>query len=50
VPYRRRSSKWPPIGSVTERILQFNNADRLIERQALIASGRYPPTAALRVM
>lgn len=31
-----------PIGQVTARLLQFNSADRLIEREALIAVGRYP--------
>jgi len=33
------------IGEVTARILEFNNSDRLVERQALIAVDRYssPP-------
>lgn len=30
------------IGEVTARILDFNNVDRLIERQQLEALGRYP--------
>ena len=35
------------IGEVTVRILGLNAADRILERQALIAAGKYPPTAAL---
>jgi hypothetical protein len=31
------------IGEVTARILGFNDRDRLLERQALIDTGRYPP-------
>lgn len=31
-----------PIGQVTVRLLQFNTLDRLLEREALIAVGRYP--------
>ncbi len=38
------------IGEVTARILDFNNEDRILERQALIAVGRYPSEAALRRM
>lgn len=34
------------IGEVTARILEFNNSDRLLERQALHAVGRYPNAAA----
>jgi hypothetical protein len=34
------------IGEVTARILDFNNSDRLLERQALRDVGRYPSTAA----
>lgn len=30
------------IGDVTARILRFNNSDRLLERQILIANGDYP--------
>ena len=32
-----------PIGKVTSSILGFNQIDRIIERQILIASGKYPP-------
>ena len=35
------------IGMVTARILDFNNGDRLFERQTLSAMGRYPCAAAL---
>ena len=38
------------IGEVTARILEFNNSDRLLERQALIAVGRYPSPPALQRM
>lgn len=38
------------IGEVTARIFEFNNDERLVERQALIAVGRYPSEAALRRM
>ena len=38
------------IGEVTARIFEFNSDDRLVERQALIAVGRYPSAAALRRM
>lgn len=31
------------IGEVTIRILQFNNVDRVLERQMLINAHRYPP-------
>jgi hypothetical protein len=31
-----------PIGSVTERILRLNEIERLLERDALRALGRYP--------
>lgn len=30
------------IGEVTARIFDFNNNDRILERQALMAVGRYP--------
>jgi len=33
------------IGEVTERILGFNRADRLLERKALRDAGRYPAPA-----
>jgi hypothetical protein len=32
-----------PIGEVTATILGFNQVDRIIERQILIASNQYPP-------
>lgn len=35
------------IGEVTARILEFNNCDRLLERQTLQAVGRYPSASAL---
>ncbi|WP_337907218.1 hypothetical protein [Iningainema tapete] len=38
------------IGEVTARILQFNSDERILERQALIASGRYPSTSAQQRM
>ena len=38
------------IGEVTARILDFNNDERILERQALIASGKYPSESALRRM
>jgi HNH endonuclease len=38
------------IGEVTARILGFNNSDRLLERQTLIAVGRYPTASALARM
>ena len=31
-----------PIGEVTAKILQFNNIDRIIERQLLMEVGKYP--------
>jgi HNH endonuclease len=34
-----------PIGSVTDRIFGFNEIERLVEREALRALGRYPVTA-----
>ena len=36
-----------PIGEVTVKILDLNNVDRILERQALVAAGRYPHPAAL---
>lgn len=39
-----------PVGRVTARLLGFNAADRLLERNALIAAGRYPtPEARARM-
>lgn len=31
------------IGEVTERIFQFNDPERILERQILIKANRYPP-------
>ena len=36
------------IGEVTARILDFNNDERILERQELIAVGKYPSASALR--
>jgi HNH endonuclease len=38
------------IGEVTARILDFNNSDRLLERQVLLDVGRYPSAAAVARM
>jgi hypothetical protein len=38
------------IGEVTARILDFNNSDRLLERQVLRDVGRYPSAAAVARM
>lgn len=38
------------IGEVTVRILDFNNNDRLLERQTLMAMERYPTAVALARM
>src|SRR3990167_3075969 len=38
------------IGEVTARILGFNDSDRILERQALIAVLKYPTSAALARM
>lgn len=38
------------VGEVTSRILQFNSPERLIERQALRAVGRYPHPNARLIM
>ena len=38
------------IGEVTARILDFNNSDRLLERQTLWEVGRYPSAAAVARM
>ena len=34
------------IGNVTARILDFNNKERLQERQLLIEIAKYPPVSA----
>jgi hypothetical protein len=39
-----------PIGEATVRILGLNQGERLLERQALRAEGRYPPEAARRLL
>jgi HNH endonuclease len=36
------------ISEVTARILDFNGDERILERQALIASGQYPSPSALK--
>lgn len=36
------------IGEVTARILDFNNDERILERQELIEVGKYPSASALR--
>ena len=38
------------IGEVTARILDFNGDERIIERQALIASGQYPSASVLKLI
>jgi hypothetical protein len=38
------------IGEVTARIFAFNTAERLLERRALLAVGRYPTPQALQRM
>ena len=38
------------IGSVTETILKFNSAERILERRVLQLLNRYPSLAALRRM
>jgi hypothetical protein len=38
------------IGEVTTRILDFNNEERLFERQTLHAIGRYPSAGAVERM
>jgi hypothetical protein len=35
-----------PVGEVTARVLRFNDADRLLEREVLQAVGRYPTPPA----
>lgn len=58
--YNPRSDRWSehfslsgvkiaprsPIGEATARILNFNTAERLLERQALVQKGRYPSKEA----
>jgi len=39
-----------PIGLVTARILGFNIAERVLERQTLQGMGRYPSAATMRRM
>jgi hypothetical protein len=39
-----------PIGEATVRMLCLNQSERLLERQALRAEGRYPPEAARRLL
>ncbi len=38
------------IGEVTASILQFNSSERILEREILIALGRYPSRAAITRM
>lgn len=38
------------IGEVTVRILDFNHRERILERQAFVAAGRYPSAAGLQRM
>ena len=37
-----------PVGETTARILGFNEPDRILEREAIQRSGRYPPTEAMK--
>jgi hypothetical protein len=37
-----RINSFTPIGRVTQRVLRFNDHDRITERETLIALGRYP--------
>ncbi|MES1245161.1 MAG: HNH endonuclease signature motif containing protein [Acidobacteriota bacterium] len=39
-----------PVGEATVRILGLNQGERLLERQALRAEGRYPTEAARRLL
>jgi len=39
-----------PVGEATARILGFNNAERVLERQALRRMERYPPARALNAI
>jgi hypothetical protein len=59
--FNPRTDKWPDhfqlegtiikpttdIGETTAKILDFNNIDRIIERQTLIDLGRYPHPSAI---
>jgi len=38
------------VGKVTANILGFNHIDRLLERQELQASGRYPSPTVQRII
>jgi|SRR5687768_10566006 len=38
------------IGDVTVRLLQVNHVDRILEREALVAVGRFPSDAARSMM
>ena len=38
------------LGAVTAKLLNFNHADRLVERDALVAAARYPSPQAKRHM
>jgi len=60
--FNPRTDKWPDhfqlegtiikpitdIGEATAKILDFNNIDRIIERQTLIDLGRYPHPSAIK--
>ena len=35
-----------PVGEATVRVLGFNEAERVLERRALLTMGRYPPERA----
>jgi len=39
-----------PIGEATVRTLAMNHAERVLERETLRQTGRYPPVAALRLL
>jgi hypothetical protein len=39
-----------PIGEATTRTLAMNDAERVLERESLRRTGRYPPAAALRLL
>jgi hypothetical protein len=38
------------VGEVTVRIFDFNNNERIVERQVLMEVGRYPSSQALEIM
>jgi hypothetical protein len=62
--FNPRTDRWPDhfnleavtmrsltdIGDVTIRLLQFNHVDRILEREALQAVGRFPSAAARSVI